>query len=383
MRPVLMNPTPGYAIPDAMTTRTKIIMDGLNDFGIPLLAGNGTTTGTYATAQVLDLMAQLTVQNNGADKWSGLPQKTADFINALIAYFSTNDNVKYGNARGALIDNYGEYCSYCGMPVQDSSLAVEHCLPKQVFPSQMLYYTNFFLSCPTCNSYKGAKPTWSESYNWANMYNGTPTNLTDVMNGGMQRQVWPNTGTITWAGLPVVYFNASAGSRLSDNSALDFNNRMVGISRNIVVAKIVGFAQPIAVVAQVGTNSGGNSPDKPKLQAMEDNFIDIVQLNQYEMDNYSDRRVTNRTVAWLNCITSLSNLQRFTPGSEGWNLMLGQIFQTAKNAGFFEIWSWIFYMVSGPAVNPSIYLLFRSVSCDPGQPLYYFPGTNINNLPIL
>ncbi|SHM80383.1 HNH endonuclease [Chitinophaga jiangningensis] len=377
MRPVLMNPNPGYTIPINMTTRKKAIMDGLKAYGIPLEAGNGTTTGTYNTQLVLNLLYQLTGANGGDPDWANLAPPGPVLVPTLILYFSTNTAMKYGNARGTLIDNYGEYCSYCGMPVQDSSLAVEHCLPKQVFPSVMLNYDNFFLSCPNCNSNKGAKPTWTDSFNWASFYNGTPTSVQDVMDGGMDRQMWPDSGETAWEGLPVVYWNVTSNSRLSNNSALDLGNQLAGVSQNIVYARIIGFAQPQAVAALIGTY-GYNDP---KVQATEDNFIAIVNLNQFEANNYSDRRVTNRTIVWLNCITSLRNLSKFTVGSEGWNLMLGQIFQTAKNAGFFEIWSWIFYTLYGPTTPVPIYNIFRTVSCDPTQPLYYFPGTDINDLP--
>ncbi|MBV7529639.1 HNH endonuclease [Chitinophaga sp. sic0106] len=380
MRPVLMNQNPSYTIPALMKTQTAAIIQGLTFYAIQPVSGNG-TTNTYNTGQVLNQLATLTAQNGGAAKWANLPPTGKSLVESLILYFSNNDTMKYGNARGSLIQNYGEYCSYCGMPVQDSALAIEHCLPKSVFPSEMLYYTNFFLACPSCNTQKGDKPSWADSVTWATRYNGAPTNLAQVMAGGMDRQVWPTNANMAWAGLPMVFYNLNSNTILSNNSALDLGNRLVGVSQNIVTAKIIGFAQALPVAAQVGTNPGGNSPNQAQFQAMEDNFIDIVKLNLFEADNYSDRRVTNRTLAWLSCITSLSNLSAFTAGSEGWYLMLGQIFQTAKNAGFFEVWSWIFYWISGPSAQFSVYMIFRNVSCDPTQPLYYFPGTNQNALP--
>ncbi len=64
----------------------------------------------------------------------------------------------YGKARGPLINNLGQYCSYCEIPLA-TSLAVEHMLPKSDFPLLALVWENFLLACPLCNSYKNNKPS--------------------------------------------------------------------------------------------------------------------------------------------------------------------------------------------------------------------------------
>lgn len=355
-----------------MLTYSDAIKNGLNAYNIAPVSGNS----TFNTAAVLNLLAFLTGQNGGVQKWANLPAIGKALVVALINYFGDNATMKYGNARASLIDNYGQYCSYCGTPVQDTALAIEHCLPKAEFPSEMLYYTNFFLACPSCNSYKGSAPSYLTSYAWAAQYIQNPPTFQDVLAGGFQRQLWPDSGLIAWSGFPPYLQDVTNGAVIALNNALDLGNAEVGVVQNTVRANIAGYNGTITVAALIGT-----SYNNPTLGLQENNFINIVQLNAFQAGVYSDRRVTNRTVAWLNVLSSLRNLQAFTIGSQAWFLMLRQIFATAKSAGFFEIWSWLFYYISPPNVQDSVYLYFRGVSTDPNEPRYYFPGTNINDLP--
>lgn len=371
MRPVLTNGTPTYQVPPTMVTYTAAIIAGLAANGVGPVAGN-----TFNTAAVTGVAAGLTFVNHGAAQWGNLLPVNKAFMKALINYFSENATMKYGNARGSLIDNYGQYCAYCGTPVQDTALAIEHCLPKAEFPSEMLNYTNFFLSCPSCNSYKGSNPTYVTSYQFAAANIANPPTYQDVLSGGMVRQVWPNSGMISWRGLPPYLYDVTNNLILVPATAENLANRQVSVVQNTVQANIAGYNQPITVAALV-TISFSN----PTEQLRENNFLNIVQLNAYQANVYSDRRVTNRTIAWLNVLLSLSNLQAFQAGSQNWLLMLQQIFITAKNAGFFEIWSWLFYLISPPNVQNSIYTYFRTASTNPNQQFYYFPGTNINDLP--
>jgi hypothetical protein len=73
-----------------------------------------------------------------------------DGLKALSTY--------YGKARRQLIQNIGQYCSYCEIPLA-TNLAIEHMLPKSNFPLMALVWDNFLLACSLCNSYKNNKPT--------------------------------------------------------------------------------------------------------------------------------------------------------------------------------------------------------------------------------
>ncbi len=79
---------------------------------------------------------------------------------------------KYGNARRDLVNRLGEYCSYCEMHL-DTSLAVEHIIPKTHFPHLELAWSNFLLACTNCNSTKGAEPESGDlsPYYWPHIHN--------------------------------------------------------------------------------------------------------------------------------------------------------------------------------------------------------------------
>ncbi|NET70014.1 MAG: HNH endonuclease [Sphaerospermopsis sp. SIO1G2] len=75
----------------------------------------------------------------------------------------------YKDARGDLIDNFGEYCSYCETRLS-SSLDVEHILPKAQFPDEEKNWENFCLACKNCNSTKKSpmEKRWDSS--WKNLH---------------------------------------------------------------------------------------------------------------------------------------------------------------------------------------------------------------------
>ncbi len=72
---------------------------------------------------------------------------------------------EYSHARQFLIDQLGEYCSYCEMHL-DASLAVEHVKPKNPNPHLALAWDNFLLSCTNCNSIKGDQDINLSDYYW-------------------------------------------------------------------------------------------------------------------------------------------------------------------------------------------------------------------------
>lgn len=82
----------------------------------------------------------------------------------------------YQTARTELIKRLGEYCSYCEMEL-DSSLAVEHILPKNPdggtneIESRKTDWDNFLLACANCNSTKGHQEITIEDYYWPHLDN--------------------------------------------------------------------------------------------------------------------------------------------------------------------------------------------------------------------
>ncbi|MDC5809272.1 HNH endonuclease [Vibrio europaeus] len=82
----------------------------------------------------------------------------------------------YQKARGDLIKRIGDYCSYCEMQL-DSSLAVEHVLPKKpegaqdIDQERLLDWNNFLLACTNCNSNKGNEDVDLQDYVWPDVHN--------------------------------------------------------------------------------------------------------------------------------------------------------------------------------------------------------------------
>ncbi|MEM7372885.1 MAG: hypothetical protein AAF587_29960 [Bacteroidota bacterium] len=64
---------------------------------------------------------------------------------------------KYREAKHYLITQMGPYCSFCGLDISIGG-AVEHNLPKSSYPERAILWSNFLLSCQSCNSSKGNKP---------------------------------------------------------------------------------------------------------------------------------------------------------------------------------------------------------------------------------
>ncbi len=78
----------------------------------------------------------------------------------------------YQEARGALIERLGEYCSFCEMH-EDGPLAVEHKLPKSVarYKSLEKSWINFLLACVYCNSIKGHDDINEDDLLWPDTHN--------------------------------------------------------------------------------------------------------------------------------------------------------------------------------------------------------------------
>jgi hypothetical protein len=112
-------------------------------------------------------------------------------IEAFLARAPVLDGI-YPTARGDLIRNIGQYCSYCEMPLA-ASLAVEHMLPKADFPNLTVAWTNLLLGCPSCNSTKSNKPSLNDAINRAQRDHGTNTVTPDqIVDAGYRLMLWPS-----------------------------------------------------------------------------------------------------------------------------------------------------------------------------------------------
>lgn len=72
---------------------------------------------------------------------------------------------KYQDAQQPLIEQLGEYCSYCERWLA-TSIAVEHKKPKKKYPEDELQWNNFLLSCANCNSTKQGDEINLDEFIW-------------------------------------------------------------------------------------------------------------------------------------------------------------------------------------------------------------------------
>ncbi|MDD2759371.1 MAG: HNH endonuclease [Methylomonas sp.] len=71
---------------------------------------------------------------------------------------------EHSDARPELINRMGRYCSYCEIHLP-MGMAVEHIQPKELYRDLEKDWTNFLLSCPSCNSRKGIKDINTQNFN--------------------------------------------------------------------------------------------------------------------------------------------------------------------------------------------------------------------------
>jgi hypothetical protein len=104
-----------------------------------------------------------------AAEWQAIQNQTRDCLNRtgqlskiygqLTSEAQTAIRNVYPNARRAMIDRIGQYCSYCELPIV-ANLAIEHVVPKTSFPLLATRWSNFLLACAACNSKKGSLPEY-------------------------------------------------------------------------------------------------------------------------------------------------------------------------------------------------------------------------------
>jgi 5-methylcytosine-specific restriction endonuclease McrA len=377
MRPLTRNPNPGYNIPQTIQINRKSIQQPLMTQGIQPVPGY---TATFYVQDLLNFLSAATFANQGTPNW-GNPNINANqrfLIPQLISLFTSSGTAGYGNARGALLQNFGEICSYCEMTVQDSSLAVEHILPKAEFPGVMITYTNFFLACPVCNSVKGSQPTYTFAYTWAVSQGIFAPNYNQILAAGVDCATSPTDATSYTGFTPNLY--TANNALIPRQNSLNTNNAYISTTNNQVTASINGMGN-IIVSNRFASNGNGT----PLLR--NNNFIAMVGLNRVVVGEFSDRRVTNRTVAWLDALAAAYRLNTVFQNDPSQNkqlylMMVAQVLATVRTAGYFSTWAEVFYVLSPPLNNQwSYYSFLRNNATDPTQPQYYIPGTNAAALP--
>lgn len=388
MRPVKRNLAIGWEYPDTAIVKSKPMQTTLGKMPTPIQPINKSKPTIYNTEDLINAMYQMASFNAGAAKWGKLSADFKILMNYLMVnVFTDGTNTGYGNSRGSLIENFGQYCSYCGMPVFDSSLAVEHMLPKSIFPDVMMCFPNFLLACPNCNSEKGDEPYYSWGKIWIEKFNGTKKpNYDQVKTGGYAYAVWPddrdigtvpiNDDALTAFLFTLMYWDDAneEWKIFSEADTFNLKNIWVGTEGGFVKASLNG--NDYYAISKFGFAGTNLTPQRAE------NMINMVSLNKYDPEKIkmSDRRAMNRTIAFFEAVAAFGRLQAVS-GTPSYALLFTQILNTARYSGFYEVWAIVFYKLSPSGILGTEYMDFVTQTCNPANANAYFPGTDILRMP--
>jgi hypothetical protein len=274
----------------------------------------------------------------------------------------------YGAARQSLIAAIGQFCSFCELFVGDSSLAIEHMLPKSKFFDRAATQRNFLLACPMCNAFKSDNPT-PTNYNWPINWSKTalsnpPTwdDYSKIQRVIYNAYMWPQYEGAYQAFPHTLQYQAGTTwtAAPAPNAATDVITSHTG---GIIKAKLQGLAGVVAVKVNVGANGGQLAPKSvttslPKFPKGANNALKssasmtgpyaaatglgLLYLNNYDTSSrFSDRRLYNRTLTWFVALAAFNRLNQ-AQNAGGYQLMLEEVCSTATSKGFFSTWVTVF-----------------------------------------
>lgn len=70
----------------------------------------------------------------------------------------------YGSAKDKLIENLGEFCSFCELGISFSGLEVEHITSQDLDRTKVNDWDNFLLGCRNCNAIKNNYPCHTDTH---------------------------------------------------------------------------------------------------------------------------------------------------------------------------------------------------------------------------
>ncbi|OLE53726.1 MAG: hypothetical protein AUG51_11695 [Acidobacteria bacterium 13_1_20CM_3_53_8] len=256
-------------------------------------------------------------------------------------YFVTEKlSAFYGYSRYDLIVNLDEVCSYCGMPIRDDA-HVEHIKPKSYFPAFMLLWNNFLIACRDCNDRKSNKPSGG-------------TNDTDA------DYIWPHTTLEDY----MIRYTLSAFHQ----SKIDKNDKTPNVIDSLDTVFLVGLINTDAVEIKLISHGEREATllrldiydDKPRNIAVTFQLFNTEAGNAvtklFKMDRYaaysdvSDRRMIERTHAWVQALDALNNLISVKNTTNAVRqALLDQIGDTMRATGFWSIWAEVL-IAEGPSM---------------------------------
>jgi hypothetical protein len=163
---------------------------GLQQAAVPLLAD-------YTRAKMTPGTSSDTIFRKG-DAYRANLNLQSELLKARIASDTEELMGEYSYARGGLVANLGQYCSFCEMPLA-ASLAVEHMLPKVYFPNLAASWSNFLLACTICNSVKTSSPSRRTAEDKALRLHPPSPTIAQVQAAGYSLLLWPSDAAARYA----------------------------------------------------------------------------------------------------------------------------------------------------------------------------------------
>ncbi len=357
MRPVNKLPPVTYVPPQTLKFASPPNSGGAtNPVNIVFGVNNNTPIQTTALlAKMFEFSQKANLSTNEGKAFSILKKKMATI---------------YGNSRNDLISNLGQFCSFCGMPVYDSALAVEHTLPKKSFPNLTISYANFLLVCPSCNSKKGNKPSYTKAKAWTGKANPP---LNEVEDAARNHFIWATNVDAYRSFRPNFNYKLAKDDNhylpLTTVEYMSLGNSFIKFDGGYVVANIYStqgnkFQKAYVRVEVLGT--------KTEATAM----IDLIKQNDYLPDDprLSDRRIMNLTKTWLVAMLQLNYFnQAVSSGNSAlMDAFFNQILLLATSQGYYYMWVYLMNNFDNNLVTKFVQ--------DSNNKTYY-PGTNTTQVP--
>ncbi|EAY28289.1 hypothetical protein M23134_03550 [Microscilla marina ATCC 23134] len=258
----------------------------------------------------------------------------------------------YRQAKPSLIRSTGLYCAFCESPIQDGRTAdIEHKMPKSVFPTEALDWENFVLACKVCNSDNKKEKIVNNTHEVApgtdykrNAFvpaNNTLKSYSVYRDNSRNEVLWPdawhsfNDGTgntqynLSFQAFDYQLFSGPGASGPLLNVSLD--NIQNQTKSKVSVANVAGsetlqidFTGFEGILDQtnvrVHTTDLANLPQNHNnvgIQAARQHIVDICGLDKIGSIS-NDRRVVNRTKAWLHAMKQLKRLKSLADEKDSW-----------------------------------------------------------------
>jgi 5-methylcytosine-specific restriction endonuclease McrA len=254
----------------------------------------------------------------------------------------------YGNSRRALITRLGQICSYCETPVF-SHMHVEHMMPKNSFPSKALSWSNFLISCPTCNTIKGDTPNQQ-----------TPAGLkptADALTYNANNYFWPqNYWTSFQDGTPFPFkyelkrlaFIRSKWQFKETIQASDYKDLVAQYQNGTIYVRDGKMAVPTTSRGYnyIGLELSWNTALSQNNQGVIRSTLGLTDqnklLNAVNAQKSIDRRMELRTVAFFKANIVAARLNAVAGNQALYEAVLRQAQATIAASGFWGVWFYFF-----------------------------------------